>query len=441
MTIKTFLKNILPPSVFNIYYHLLALCAACIYRFPAYKLTVIGVTGTNGKSTCVYMIDEIFKEAGRATCSASSIDFTIKDRRFPNMLKMTMAGPFILQRFLRKAVDSGCAFAILEITSEGIMQNRHCFIPFHTAVFTNMSPEHIERHGSFESYRREKAKLFHGAQCVVVNCDDEQAEYFLQISTKESYGYTLRHENAHEKLPIKKLFVIRDVIQRDGGVQFTFENTIVHLSLPGEFNVRNAAEALMVATIHGIAVTEARHALEGIRGIPGRMETVIEKPVKVVVDYAHTPVALENVYKTLHDDNPSTNFICVLGATGGGRDKWKRPEFGKLAATYCSHIILTDEDPYNEDPRQIISEVKRGIPQSFSGKCEEILNRRKAIARALEVAKYNDVVVITGKGCEPYMVTSKGKISWDDRAIVREEMEKRKMYGKGVTPHTPLKMA
>lgn len=419
------MQKLLPQKIFSAYHYLLAFSAACLYRFPARKLTVIGVTGTNGKTTTVHMMHDIFNDAGHAVCSASSVRFAIGNGEYPNMLKMTMAGPFIMQKFLQKAVGKGCRFAILEITSEGILQHREAFIPIDTAVLTNISPEHIERHGSFEAYRNAKFKIFKHARCMLINCDDKEAEFFLRGRAQEKYGYILGGQSLSWFSQLTKLFVVRQSTSGEKESEFTLDGFLMRLPLPGEFNIRNAAEASIVAHLHGIAFEKIYKTLEDIHAMPGRMEIVAEHPL-AVVDYAHTPVALEEVYKTVQAKRPEAGRICVLGAAGGGRDKWKRPEFGKLAARYCSHIILTDEDPYDENPLEIIAEVRSGIPASFSGEVEEILDRKEAIAKAVKIAKNDDAVIITGKGCEPYMVTKEGKVPWDDRALVREAMEGRR---------------
>jgi UDP-N-acetylmuramoyl-L-alanyl-D-glutamate--2,6-diaminopimelate ligase len=195
------------------------------------------------------------------------------------------------------------------------------------------------------------------------------------------------------------------------------------LKIPGQFNLYNALAAISVATSQGIDKNFAIKVLEEFKGVPGRMEEVISKPFKVIVDYAFTPNALEKVYQTLRNTRyriPNTKLICVLGACGGGRDKWKRPVLGKLAAEYCDEVIVTNEDPYDEDPWQIIEQVASGT----KGKARKILDRREAIKEALKLAKEGDIVVITGKGCEPSIVIRGKKIPWDDRKTVREEFQK-----------------
>ena len=393
---KDLIKKFIPPFLISWYHFGLAFLGALFYQLPSKKIKVIGVTGTNGKSTVVEMISKILEEAGYQVASLSSIKFKIGEREWQNTLKMTMPGRFKLQRFLRQAVNSKCDFAVLEITSEGIKQYRHKFIDFTAAVLTNLSPEHIEAHGSFEKYRKAKGKLFQATKNIhVINIDDENREYFLQFPAEKKITYGLNHGDINNK------------------------NLKLNLKLIGDFNIYNALAAISVGVPQGIDLEICKRALEEIRGIPGRMEEVISMPFKVFVDYAFTPNALEKVYQILKPEN--SRMICVLGACGGGRDKWKRPVLGKLAAKYCQEVIVTNEDPYDEGPIEIINQVAAGAREMAI----KILDRREAIRKSLELAKPNDMVVITGKGCEPWICVKRGKkISWDDREVVREEFKK-----------------
>ena len=412
---KESIKKFIPEPVLSLYHFILAFLGAVIYRFPSRKMKVIGVTGTNGKTTTVEMVSRVLEEVGYKVASLSSIKFKIGDREWPNTLKMTMLGRFKLQKFLRQAVNAGCQYAVLEVTSEGIKQYRHKFIGFEIAVFTNLTPEHIEAHGGFENYRREKGKLFQTTKNIhVINLDDGNAKYFLQFPAEKKYTYGLNQGDINNK------------------------ELKLNLRLIGNFNIYNALAAICVGLSQGVSLDICKRVVEKIEGIPGRMEEVISRPFKVFVDYAFTPNALEKVYQTLKPPKESqlptgqaknSRMVCVLGACGGGRDKWKRPVLGEIAAKYCDEIIITNEDPYNEDPYQILAMIKSGISnfQLLTSNFYEILDRRKAIRKSLELTKQNDVVVITGKGCEPWICIKNGKkIPWDDRKVVKEEFEKLK---------------
>jgi UDP-N-acetylmuramoyl-L-alanyl-D-glutamate--2,6-diaminopimelate ligase len=402
---KNLLKKILPPFLISFYHFCLAFLGALIFGFPSKKITLIGVTGTNGKTTTTEMIAEIFEKAGKKIALLNSIRFKIGEKEEINKLRMTMPGRFFIQRFLKKAKKEGCEYAIIEVTSEGIKQHRHRFLDFKVAVFTNLTPEHIEAHGSFEKYREAKLKLFEATKEIhVINIEDKNADYFLRTLAKKKITFGLEKGD------------------------FNLKNTEIKIQIPGEFNLYNALAAFSVAKTLGIEEKIIKEALREFKGVPGRMEEVISKPFKVIVDYAFTPNALEKVYQTLASKlgNKNSQLICILGAAGGGRDKWKRPVLGELAAKYCNEIIVTNEDPYDEDPWQIIEEVAKGT----NGKARKILDRREAIKEALKLAKEGDIVVITGKGAEPSIVEKGKKIPWDDRQVVFEEFKKISSYEK-----------
>lgn len=393
---KELLKKIIPPFLLSFYHLVLAFFGALFYRFPSKKLKIVGITGTNGKTTTSEMISKILEEAGYKVALINSIRFKIGDREEPNMLKMTMPGRFFIQRFLREVVNAGCQYTVLEVTSEGIKQHRHRFVDFQAAVFTNLTPEHIEAHGGFEKYKEAKGKLFQVTKGIhIINLDDENSQYFLKFPAKRKITYGLNQGDINNKeLKLK-------------------------LNLRGDFNIYNALAAIAFGISQGISLEICQRAVEKIEGIAGRMEEVISQPFKVIVDYAFTPNALEKVYQNLKSQ--ARRMIAVLGACGGGRDKWKRPVLGEIAAKYCDEVIVTNEDPYDEDPWEIIKQVAEGT----KGKAKTILDRREAIREALKLAQPGDVVVITGKGCEPWICVKGGKkIPWDDRKVVKEEFQK-----------------
>jgi len=408
MNKKEFIKKFIPKFLLRIYHFCLALLGAVIFSFPGKdkNIKIIGVTGTSGKSTTVDFITRILEQADYKVASISSIRFKIAGKEWENKYKMTMPGRFVIQKFLKQAKKAGCKYVILEVTSEGIRQSRHKFINFDTAVFTNLTPEHIESHGGFENYRNEKLKLFKAAKNIhIINVDDENSKYFLDIPANKKYTYGLSHGDIN------------------------MQNTKFKLQLSGDFNNYNALAAICVAKAYNINLEVCKKVLEQAKGISGRMEVISESPVKVIVDYAHTPEQLEAVYKSLNP-KPSTlnpKLICVLGSCGGGRDKWKRPVLGGIAKKYCQEIIITNEDPYDEDPSQILSEIKSGISNfKFQiSNFHEILDRKEAIEIAIKLAKPGDIVIITGKGSEPWMCLENGrKIPWDDRKIARNAMDK-----------------
>jgi len=425
------LRKLVPSFLVSWYHFLLALIGAFLYKFPSRKMIMIGITGTSGKSTVVDFTSRILEEAGHKVASLSSIKFKIGDKEWENALKMTMPGRLKLQKFLKQAKDAGCQCCVLEVTSEGILQYRHKFIDFDIVCLTNLTPEHIERHGSFENYKRAKSKLFQGLESKkkflngkeiqkisVVNLDDKNSEYFLQFPADKKYGFGFG--TGVEMSDIEQIRA-SDIQLDFSGTKFLAWGTQFNTNLLGEFNVYNVLSAVCIGISQEIPVEICKKAIEKVKGVEGRIEVVTKEPFKAVADYAHTPAALQCIYEFLSTaKGKKSKIICVLGSCGGGRDKWKRPELGKIAAKFCDEIIVTNEDPYDEDPIKIIEQVARGT----SGKAKKILDRRVAIKEALNIAKPDDIVIITGKGSEPWMCVAHGKkIPWDDRQVVREEFK------------------
>ncbi|MBU2539691.1 UDP-N-acetylmuramoyl-L-alanyl-D-glutamate--2,6-diaminopimelate ligase [Patescibacteria group bacterium] len=410
------IKKFIPKFIFNVYHYKLALISAFWHRFPSKKIKVIGITGTKGKSTTAILAGNILEEAGFKVAWLTSATIKVGDKEILNPEHMTMPGRFKIQGFLRKAVRAKCDYAILEVTSEGIKQYRHKFITFDTAVFTNLQPEHIEAHGSFENYRNEKLKLFKATKKNhILNLDDKNVDYFLRFKAEKKLGFSTKNQKP-EAIFAKDLEESRD------GVSFSIDSIRFNLKLLGRFNIYNALSAICIGLIYGVNLETCKRALEKIKTIQGRMEVIIEKPFKVIVDLAHTPDSFEEVFKAVKDF-PHNKIIAIFGSAGGGRDKWKRPVLGKIAAENSDIIILCNEDPYNEKPEEIISEIKSGVIGEGFQKTNlyEIPNRREAIKKGLELTEENDIVLVLGKGTEQLLVIGSKKIPWDDREVVREE--------------------
>lgn len=363
----------------NIYHLGLAFLSAVIFRFPSRKIFVIGVTGTKGKSTVLELIGFILKKAGKKVAISSSIR--------NGESSMTMPGRFFLQRFLRRAVSNHCDYALIEVTSQGVLQNRHRFINWGAAIFTNLHPEHIESHGGFENYREAKLNFFRYVKGLFfINRDDENAPAFARVSTGK-------------------------------GEIILYGKSDLSSQLVGEFNKYNIGAAVAFVRSQKINEDIIIKVVAEFSGAPGRMGFVQKEPFAVVVDYAHTPDSLKNVYETLR--SAQGKLICVLGAAGGGRDKWKRPEMGKIAAEYCDEIILTEEDSYDENLEDILKQIEGDF--SFM----KILDRREAIKKAIDLAKTGDTIVITGKGSEKWIHLANGKkIPWSERKTITDLLKK-----------------
>lgn len=418
------------------YHFLLAYAAAIGFWFPSRNLIVIGVTGTKGKTTAVTLMHDVLSASGMPVASASSLQFRIGAMTMKNMTKMTMPGRFFIQRFLRRGVAAGCRYAVLEVTSQGIAQFRHRGIRFASAVMTNVAPEHIEAHGGYEPYLRAKLDLFWRLPreaAAVINGDDPAYARFSTATAAHTIFY------GKEVIIIgAKRWKISDVVIGADGIAFSVAGQTFHSSLVGAFNFYNILAAITVGLSQGIALERIAAVIKKVAGVEGRMEFVAREPVRVVVDYAHTPDSLKAVYAFLKGEphkrkKKNARLICVLGAAGGGRDTGKRTAFGRIAEEYCDEVILTNEDPYDENPIMILADIEKGIPTTYNLPAttfRTILDRREAIREALRGATPGDNVVITGKGSEPWMMLAGGtKVPWDDRAMVREILQE--MTSKG----------
>lgn len=407
-------KRLIPEPLFRlgakVYHPLLAWTGALRYGFPSHRLTVIGVTGTKGKSTTVWLTARILEHAGHPVAAIGSLGYKIKERTWPNTLKMTMPGRWKVQKFLREAADAGCRFVVMECPSEGLAQGRHLGVRFAAAVFLNIHPEHLEAHGGWDNYLAAKQILFRACRGIhVVNLDDPSAEKFLNFPARKRITFGVSGGDVLAENPA--------VTAHE--VAFSVGRTRASLKLGGLFNVSNALAAIAVADAYGVPASASAEALAGVQEVSGRMQWVQNEPFGVVVDYAHTPDSLEAVYRTLKPQ--AKRLICVLGAAGGGRDTWKRPKFGALAERYCDRIYLTNEDPYDEDADAIVDAVLEGITPDGRAKTVREMDRRAAIAAALSDAQEGDIVVVTGKGSETSMALAHGKkVPWSDAGTVRE---------------------
>ncbi len=414
------LKKIIPESVVRplrpAYHRALAYFMAFSYDFPARELTVIGVTGTKGKSTVAEMLFAIFRAAGHKTALISTIRFAIEDDSVPNRYKMTLQGRGFSQSFMRKAVCAGCTHLIIEITSESVPQHRHLFLDLDGLVVTNIQREHIESHGSFANYVDAKHTIVETLvssnkknKVFVANEDVPETRIFLSEKVPKTIGFA-----GHE---------LKNVFEDDRSIRFEYSGTNFSLPMPGVFNAMNALASIKLAGAFNIPLSVSAKALKNLPVVRGRVECIeAGQDFLAIVDYAHTPDSLLALYSTFKKHRK----ICVLGNTGGGRDAWKRAEMGRIADEECAEVILTNEDPYDEDPQAIVNVMAGGMKR----KPKIIMDRREAIRMALRLASLaqdarNIAVLITGKGTDPFIMEAKGKKTpWSDSTVVREELER-----------------
>lgn len=383
--------------IYNLYHYFLSLLGGIIYLFSSRKIKIIGVTGTKGKSTTISLLSSILEAGGFKTAYISSVYVKIGDSISKNNKGNSMPGRFFIKKFISQAVKANCDFVLIEITSQGVLQYRHRFIKYDKAVFLDIHPEHIEAHGSFEKYLDAKLDFFR-----YVARTNKNAKFFVNKEDNHSQDF-------------------KNVVRGQEVVEFLYSdidklNAKIPNCLAGDFNKINLSVSLAIAKDEKISEDKIKTAIESFTGVSGRMDIILENPFKVIVDYAHTPDSLKNLYSYLvsQKKSPNNKLICILGSAGGGRDKWKRPKMGEVACQYCDTIILTNEDPYDEDPDEIISQIKSSI--SKDKEVLEIIDRVSAIKKSLSLAKNGDIIISTGKGSEDWIHLENGKkIPWNEK--------------------------
>lgn len=366
-------------------YHLLeAIVANVWFGFPGKNLTVIGVTGTDGKTTTTTLIYEILKKAGKKVSMITSVAAVIAGKRYDTGFHVTNPRSWWLQKYLRQAVDHGDTYIVLEVTSHGLSQYRVWGIPFAVGVLTNVTHEHLDWHGTMEAYFETKLALLKNALTAI-------------IGKKEL-------ENARGALEGKNVIVY-------DSMRFSFRTKLF-----GDFNRANCLAAIAASKALGIGDETIRSAIEKFEGVAGRMEVVVEKPFRVVVDFAHTPNAIEQVLRTVRP-LAKKRLIHVFGSAAL-RDVTKRPLMGAASARYADIIVLTEEDYRTEDVNTIIEEIARGIPKD--NEVHRIADRASAIEYALSAAQPGDLVILTGKGHEKSLARGRKEYPWSDQEAIKK---------------------
>lgn len=420
------MQKIIPQKLKNFYHLAQAIGANVYYGFPAKKIKVIGVTGTNGKTTTCQMIAKILEESGRKVAMISTINFKLGKKEWINKTKFTTVSALATQKFIAEAVREKCDYLILETSSHSLDQYRVWGIPYDIAVITNITREHLDYHKTIAEYRRAKLKLFKNIKIAVVNLDMEQPEEFLNCGVENIFGYTTQDKK--ENLKIKTLKAEKIKLKMDGS-EFGIDTNNFKLNLLGLFNIENALAAICVGISEGIDFATIKSALEKITKIPGRMDAVEnDLGIKIIIDYAVTPDSLEKLGALISEQKKAEQkLIWVLGACGE-RDQGKRPLMGEIVAKYADYILVTNEDPYNEDPQKIIDAVFSGVLKNKKlveeKNCWRVFDRKAAIKKALKLATPGDIILVTGKGAEETMAIGEKRIDWNDKNVIEEELDK-----------------
>lgn len=399
--------------------------SASFYHQPSTRLRVIGVTGTNGKTTTTHLIEAILKKAGRSVGLLGTIGGRVGERTFP--IAHTTPESLELQEILSQMSEAGADLAVMEVSSHALALKRVADCEFDVAVFTNLTQDHLDFHVNMEDYLQAKKLLFarlgqsaakKDAKYAVINRDDPAVDMFIEAASVPVITYGL-NENAR--------VTARQVSIVPRGASFTAvlpdREVAVNLKLTGRFNIYNALAALTVGWMEGVEMDTVKSALEEVTGVPGRFELVDEgQDFAVVVDYAHTPDGLENVLSTAREVT-GERLITVFGC-GGDRDRGKRPLMGEVASRWSDYVIVTSDNPRTENPGSIIDDILPGLKELPAERHEVVEDRRAAIARALGMARTGDTVVIAGKGHETYQIIGTETFPFDDREVAREVLRR-----------------
>lgn len=390
------------------------------FMFPARGMRIIGVTGTNGKTTTANMIASILEAAGHRVGLISTATVNLGKTVHENDIHYTTAGGWTTQGLLAKMRANGCNIVVLEVSSAALVQGRVFGIPFDVAVMTNLTQDHLDYHGTMQGYAAAKAKLFKRARGLsVLNIDDKWFHTFQQAARApvQTYG----------QADLADTRLVKASFKPDGAnfaVEISEEVLNFHTNQSGLFNVYNAMAAVTVAKYYGVEPQTIQQGLLNLKAVPGRMQFIDQgQPFSVLVDIAHTTDALEKLFGELKKLS-AKRIITVIGCDGD-RDPGKREPIGKLTAEASDVLVLTELENYTENSEAIRAMVRKGI-QSAKHKPQfiEIVDRREAIREALKQAKPGDMVVIPGLGNQDYRGMAEGKVDWDDRKVVREELKK-----------------
>lgn len=402
----------------------MAVIASHFYSYPSNKMKLIGITGTNGKTTTSYLLEKILTDYGFQTGLMGNNGVKVGSKWYPT--DINTQEPPTLQRNLQMMKYQNVDYCVMEVTSQGLHMERVKGCNFKTAVFTNLTQDHLDYHGTFEEYKHVKGLLFSrlgndfstiDQKIAILNADDPSVEYFKKVTSAEVITYGI-HNGADVQA--------KSITLSSKGIQFlvsSFNGEIeINLNLVGRFNVYNALAAITATLVEGIPLTNISDSLSHVKSIEGRMEIIDEnQDFLVIVDYAHSPDALENVLSTISEFSKA-KIITVFGC-GGDRDAKKRPIMGEIAGGYSDFVYITSDNPRSEDPQAIMKDIEKGFSQNNNLNYKVELDRELAINQAIKMASSNDIVLIAGKGHETYQILKDSTIHFDDKEIARQAIK------------------
>jgi len=398
----------------------LAMVANKFYRYPTKNLSLIGVTGTNGKTTVTYLLEAILRELGKKTGVIGTIQLKINDETYP--VQNTTPDALFLQKTFKQMKNEGVEVAIMEVSSHGLDIGRVFGCDFDVAIYTNLSQDHLDYHHTMEEYIRAKSMLFarlgnayeNNKKYAILNVDDTYSSLLERSTSQHILTYSSK-QDAH--------IMASDIVLAASGTSFTLEtpvgDTKIKSKMVGLFNVYNMLAASAAAITQNIPITVIKRALERVNGVAGRFEPIItpNTGLTTIVDFAHTPASLENVLQTIK--RFAKGYIYVVVGCGGDRDITKRPLMANVALQYANHAIFTSDNPRTEDPEKII----RDMTSSLTDRHYEIIqDRKQAIYRAVDLAEDDDIILIAGKGHETYQIIDHTKHTFDDRVVAKNAM-------------------
>ncbi|MDE0472805.1 MAG: UDP-N-acetylmuramoyl-L-alanyl-D-glutamate--2,6-diaminopimelate ligase [Ekhidna sp.] len=393
----------------------LGIIASNFYGRPSEKLKVVGITGANGKTTCATLLHNLFTNLGYSAGLLSTVENKIKDK----VLNAGFTTPDALQlsQLMSDMVKAGCTYCFMEVSSHALVQHRVAGVYFTGAVFTNISHEHLDYHKTFDEYITAKKRLFDGLSSsafALVNADDKRGSVMLQNTKAKKNRYAIK------SMADFRIRVIHNTLQ---GLELNFNGIEVWFRLIGEFNAYNLLAVYSTAILLGEDKETILSVLSMIQGVRGRFEKVDnEASVLAIVDYAHTPDALENVLKTINKLRTKNEVLVTVVGCGGDRDQTKRPKIAKIAAKFSDKVILTSDNPRTEEPKQILEEMRAGIPKSKEKNVMMIENRKEAIRTACNLVDKEDILLVAGKGHETYQEINGVRHHFDDKAILNQQL-------------------